>query len=55
MYSVMSFAVGAVASSAWVADFARVWAWVALAAWIAVATGAARAEIKHIVLRYRES
>jgi hypothetical protein len=54
MYSVMSFAVGAVAGSAWILDFARAWTWVALAAWIATAIGAARLAVNHIVLRYRE-
>jgi hypothetical protein len=43
MYAVMSFTVGAVAGATWMVDLARVWAWVALAAWIAAAVGTARA------------
>ena len=43
MYSVMSFSVGAIAGVAWIVDFARAWAWLALAAWVATTIGAARA------------
>jgi hypothetical protein len=42
MYAVMSFTVGAVTGAAWMVSLARAWAWVALAAWIAVTVGTAR-------------
>jgi tellurite resistance protein TehA-like permease len=43
MYSVMSVTTGAVTGSTWMVEFGRAWAWVALAAWIAVTVGAGRA------------
>lgn len=43
MYSIMGITVGAVTGLTWMRDFGRIWAWVALAAWIATAIGAARA------------
>jgi Voltage-dependent anion channel len=42
MYAAMSFAVARSDSLAWIGDFARTWTWVALAAWVLAAWGAAR-------------
>jgi tellurite resistance protein TehA-like permease len=42
MYAAMSFTAAGVLGAAWMRDFARVWTWVALAAWVAVGYGAAR-------------
>jgi hypothetical protein len=43
MYAACSFVVGKVALAQAITDFARVWVWVALAVWMLVATGLARA------------
>src|SRR5690348_3940719 len=42
MYAACSFAVGAVAHSAAITDFARVWVWIAVALWLVVALGTVR-------------
>lgn len=42
MYSVCGFSVSAAAHRPWIADFARDWAWVALAAWTATMLGTLR-------------
>jgi hypothetical protein len=39
MYAACSFAVGAAAHSHGLVDFARVWVWVGVAAWVLVSAG----------------